>query len=82
MKNIQSYLNEDIGRVPTDQDIHLNTEVEKALDVIADFLKSNDSNDKKEIQMTVLNMLSIFDNKFTGKYSDLGETILDTIKKY
>lgn len=82
MKNIQSYLNEDIGRVPTDQEVHLNAEVEKALDVIADFLKSNDSNDKKETQMTVLNMLSIFDNKFTGKYSDLGETILDTIKRY
>ncbi len=82
MKNIQSYLNEDIGKVPTDQEAHLNTEVEKALDVIADFLKNNNSNNKKEIQMTVLNMLSVFDNKFTGKYSDLGETIFDTIKRY
>ena len=82
MKNIQNYLTEDIGKIPTYEETSIGPDVENALDVIADFLKSNNSNDKREIRLIVTNMLSILDDKFTGKYTQLGELFFDSIKKY
>jgi len=86
MKNIHYYLKEDIGVIPTDNNIQaLDTNVDQALDVIADYFKSNYEGkycDKRKITSLTYKILQALDNKFTGQDNYLGEIIFKAINTY
>lgn len=90
MKNIkdkiQDKLNEDIGRVPTDEyNFKVDAEVDQALDTIVEFFTSNFTSirdDEKAIKSSAMNMIAAFDNKFKGKYAQISEIIFKAYHEY
>ena len=87
MKNINDYLNlnEDIGQIPTGEESKLDDNVDGAINVIADYFKSNcesKHSDKRKITSLTYKILYALDNKFTGKDAYLGEMIFKAINTY
>ena len=87
MKNINHYLNlnEDIGRIPDDVESQLDDNIDNAINVIADYFKSNCESkysDKRKITSLTYQILNALDNKFTGQDAYLGEMIFKAINTY
>lgn len=90
MKNIkdkiQDKLNEDIGRVPTDEyNFKVDAEVDQALDTIVEFFTSNFTSirdDEDAIKNSAMNMIAAFDNKFNGKYAQISDIIFKAYNEY
>ena len=75
-------LNEDIGKVPDNSVPELDPKIEAALDTIADFIKDQKTEDKREVKLIVLNIMAAFDDRFNGKWGHLGSLVFDSIKSY